>query len=114
MKFLYNAPAILYKKALIIGDTHFGIEQKLLAKGIYDQHFSDRLFEKIKSLLEETKAEKLIILGDVKDRITVLDSKTAHILAKLNMLAELIIVRGNHDGGDIPCPHGVSQNGRCH
>ena len=103
MKFLYNAPAILHKKALIIGDTHFGIEDKLRGKGIYDERFSDRIFERIKTLLQETKAEKLIILGDVKERITVLDQKTADILARLSMLAELTIVRGNHDGGIEGC-----------
>jgi putative SbcD/Mre11-related phosphoesterase len=99
MKFLYNAPAIYYKKALIIGDTHFGIESKLLSRGIYYQNFSNDIFEKIKSLLAETKAEKLIILGDVKEKITSLDAKTADILARLSLLTELIIVRGNHDGG---------------
>jgi putative SbcD/Mre11-related phosphoesterase len=99
MRFLYNAPAIYYKKALIIGDTHFGMESKLLSKGIYMQDFSDNLFEKLKSLINQTKAEKLIILGDVKEKITTLDSKTADILAKLSLLVELIIVRGNHDGG---------------
>jgi len=103
MKFLYNAPAILYRKALIIGDTHFGMEERLLAKGIYDSQFSDRLFEKIKSLLMETKAEKLILLGDVKENITTLDPKTADILARLSLLTELIIVRGNHDGGIEGC-----------
>jgi len=103
MRFLYNAPAIFHQKALIIGDTHFGIESKLLAKGIYMQDFSDRLFENIKSLLSRTKADKLIILGDVKEKITTLDSKSADILAKLGMLAELIIVRGNHDGGIEGC-----------
>ena len=103
LRFLYNAPAIYHKKALIIGDTHFGIESKLLAKGIYVQNFSDNLFEKIKSLIHQTKAEKLIILGDVKERITALDSKSADILARLSLLAELIIVRGNHDGGIEGC-----------
>jgi putative SbcD/Mre11-related phosphoesterase len=103
MRFLYNAPAIYHKKALIIGDTHFGIESKLLTKGIYMQDFSDNLFEKIKSLIKQTKAEKLIILGDVKEKITTLDSKTADILAKLGLICELIIVRGNHDGGIEGC-----------
>jgi len=103
MKFVNNAPAILHKKALIIGDTHFGMEDKLRERGIFDEQFSLRIFEKIKSLLEETKAEKLIILGDVKERITVLDQRTADILAKLSLLVELIIVRGNHDGGIEGC-----------
>jgi putative SbcD/Mre11-related phosphoesterase len=103
LRFLYNAPAIFHKKALIIGDTHFGIESKLLTKGIYMQDFSDNMFEKIKSLIKQTKAEKLIILGDAKEKITTLDSKTADILAKLGLICELIIVRGNHDGGIEGC-----------
>jgi len=103
MKFVNNAPAILHKKALIIGDTHFGMEDKLRERGIFDEQFSLRIFEKIKRLITETKAEKLIILGDVKERITVLDARTADILAKLSLLVELIIVRGNHDGGIEGC-----------
>ena len=103
MKFLHNAPAILHKKALIIGDTHFGMEDKLRERGIFDEQFSQRIFEKIKKILTETKAEKLILLGDVKERITVLDQRTADILAKLSLLVELIIVRGNHDGGIEGC-----------
>jgi len=111
MKFLYNAPAILYKKALIIGDTHFGMEQKLLSKGIHYQDFSDGLFLKIKSMIEETKAEKLIILGDVKEQVATLDPKTAGILAKLSLLTELIIVRGNHDGGIEGCGARIVSSG---
>ena len=103
MKFLYNAPAILYRKALIIGDTHFGMESKLLTRGIFYQNFSDDLFEKIKSLIRENKAEKLIILGDVKEKVAVLDNKTAGIISRLSMIAEVIIVRGNHDGGIEGC-----------
>jgi len=103
MKFLYNAPAIFHKKALIIGDTHFGVEDKLRQQGIFDERFSDRIFERIKGLLQETKAERLIILGDVKEKITVLDPRSADMLAKLGLLCELIIVRGNHDGGIEGC-----------
>jgi putative SbcD/Mre11-related phosphoesterase len=111
MKFLYNAPAILYKKALILGDTHFGIESKLLTKGIYYSNFSDDLFEKIKSLIIETKAEKLILLGDVKEKIPILDRVTANIISKLSMLAEVIIVRGNHDGGIEGCGAKIIKSG---
>jgi putative SbcD/Mre11-related phosphoesterase len=103
MRFLYNAPAIFHRKALIIGDTHFGMEDRLRQEGIFDEGFSERIFLRIKELLAETKAEKLIILGDVKERITSLDQRTAGILAKLGLLCELIIVRGNHDGGIEGC-----------
>jgi putative SbcD/Mre11-related phosphoesterase len=103
LKFIYNAPAILHGKTLIIGDTHFGMEDKLRAEGIFDERFSERIFERIKGLLEETKAERLVMLGDVKEKITMLDPRSADMISKLGMLCELIIVRGNHDGGIEGC-----------
>ncbi len=103
MKFLYNAPAILYKGALIVGDTHFGMERKLRSKGIFDMQFSMRQFERLKALIIGNKAKRLILLGDVKEDITMLDAETEGILAKLSLLCELIIVRGNHDGGIERC-----------
>jgi len=99
MKFLYNAPAILHSGALIIGDIHFGMEEKLREKGVYDENLSERIFEKIKKLLKETKAKKLIIAGDVKDNILQIDVKTSMIMKELSDLVDIIIVKGNHDGG---------------
>lgn len=103
MKFLYNAPAILHKGALIVGDTHFGIEAKLRRRGIYDEQFSMRLFSRLKELILEHGAKKLILLGDVKEDITTLDAKSEEVLAKLSLLCEIIIARGNHDGGIERC-----------
>jgi hypothetical protein len=99
VKFLYNAPAILHKGAIIVGDTHFGMEEKLRRRGIYDQGFSERLFEKLKALVLEHRAGRVIFLGDVKEEITVLDRKTADVLSKLSMMCRVTVVRGNHDGG---------------
>jgi len=103
MKFLYNAPAIVHHGALIVGDTHFGIETKMRRRGIFDEQFSMRLFQRLRELIAEHKAEKLILLGDVKEDITSLDARTEDILAKLSMLCEVIIVKGNHDGGIERC-----------
>jgi len=103
MKILYNAPAILHKGAIIVGDTHFGMEGKLRRKGIFDNQFSLRLFDKLKGLITQHKAKSLIFLGDVKEDITMLDETTEHILAKLALLCPVTIVRGNHDGGIEHC-----------
>jgi metallophosphoesterase superfamily enzyme len=103
MKFLYNAPAILHKGAIIVGDTHFGMESRLRRKGVFDEQFSLRLFSKLKELIAAHKAKKLILLGDVKEDITMLDSMTADVLARLSLLCEVTIVRGNHDGGIERC-----------
>lgn len=99
MKFLYGAPAILHHGALIIGDTHFGMEERLKERGIFDENLSNRIFERIKKLLKETKAKKLIICGDVKENILQLDNKAYAILEKLAGITDVTIVKGNHDGG---------------
>jgi putative SbcD/Mre11-related phosphoesterase len=99
MRFLYNAPAILHKGAVIVGDTHFGMEEKLRRRGIYDSGFSMRLYERLKGLVAEHRAKRVIFLGDVKEDITMLDRRTGEILSRLSMLCEVVIVRGNHDGG---------------
>lgn len=99
MKFIYDAPALLHNKALILGDTHFGMEQKLRRKGIFDEQFSQRLFEKLEALVKKHKAERVIFLGDVKEDITMLDARTRDILQRLSELCSITIVRGNHDGG---------------
>jgi putative SbcD/Mre11-related phosphoesterase len=103
MRFIYNAPAILHKGALIVGDTHFGMESKLRRRGIFDEQFSVRLFAKLRELVIGHKAKKLILLGDVKEDITTLDATTEQILAKLSLVCEVIIVKGNHDGGIERC-----------
>ncbi len=103
MKFLYNAPAILHKGAIIVGDTHFGMEEKLRRRGIFDEQFSLRQFGRLRELVVEHKAKRVIFLGDVKEDITTLDSRTEEILAKLSLLCEVVVVKGNHDGGIERC-----------
>lgn len=99
MRFLYNAPALLYRGALILGDTHFGIEERLRKNGINTSGISEQICNAIEELIDQTKAKKLILLGDVKENITTLDSTTRKVLARLKRKADVIIVRGNHDGG---------------
>ena len=99
LKFIYKKPAIKYKDALIIGDTHFGIETRLKTKGIYSENITERIVEEIVTLIKETKAKKLIIAGDVKDRIGVMDDYTIWALEEISKKAEITIVKGNHDGG---------------
>jgi putative SbcD/Mre11-related phosphoesterase len=103
MKIIYDAPAILHKGTLIVGDTHFGMEQKLRRKGVYDEQFSMRLFLRLKELIVKHKVKTLILLGDVKEEITVIDPITEQILSKLSMLCKVIVAKGNHDGGIEQC-----------
>ncbi len=99
MQFLYNAPAIFYHDAIIVGDTHFGIERKMRLRGIHYKFFSERVADKLIDLIKQKNAKKLIIIGDVKDEIGTTDEITYGVLERLSEHAELILVKGNHDGG---------------
>ncbi len=99
MKFLYNAPAVLLNNALIIGDTHFGMEKELLKKGIYDSMFSMRLAERVIELVKRVGAEEVVFLGDVKDEIGGVDEKSREALEAIRAHAKITVIKGNHDGG---------------
>lgn len=99
MRFVYGEPAVLHKGALILGDTHFGIEQKLERKGVHYSGISDHVLQKLLSLIKRTGAKRLIILGDVKENITGVDWMTRNIFARLQKQIHVTVVRGNHDGG---------------
>ena len=99
MRFIANQAALFHRGALIIGDTHFGMEYHLKEKGIHYQDVSESILEKILLLISETKAKRLIILGDVKEPIMHVDAITKRILEKLQEQTRVTIVRGNHDGG---------------
>jgi len=79
------------------------MEERLRRRGIHDSQFSMREFERLKGLIARHRAKRLILLGDVKEDITMLDGTTEQILAKLSMLCRVTIVRGNHDGGIERC-----------
>ena len=98
MRFIYNQPVLYHLGAIIIGDTHFGIEDRLKGSGLHYSHISDRISDKIILLAKKTRAKKLIILGDVKENILHVDAITENIFIKLQKLISVTVVRGNHDG----------------
>lgn len=99
LKFLYESPAIVLGSSLIIGDTHFGIEEKMKKKGVFDKTFSLRMSQNIIDLLEQNNCDEVIFLGDVKENITQIDNYAFQSLEKISKVAKITIVRGNHDGG---------------
>jgi len=99
MKFIQNAPAIIHKDAIIVSDTHFGIESRLREKGIYQSNFSLHLCDKLIALAKKHKKKKIIIVGDVKENITSVENETRAALAKLVDACKVQVVKGNHDGG---------------
>lgn len=103
MQILWEKPALLLEDAVIIGDLHIGLEQTLSYKGVHLPSSTTRMQEKIISIIKESKAKKLILLGDLKHRIASVSQQEAkeipEFLETLSSHAEIIIVLGNHDGG---------------
>ncbi|MGC8478489.1 MAG: metallophosphoesterase [Candidatus Micrarchaeia archaeon] len=104
IKFVYNEPALLIgsgrSKALVIGDLHIGVEQKLKGKGVHLYQFASRMAQKVSLLLKEFKAKRLILLGDIKESILYPEEVEAKAIrqffSELSQY-EIKIAGGNHD-----------------
>ncbi|MFP4116457.1 MAG: metallophosphoesterase [Candidatus Aenigmatarchaeota archaeon] len=106
MKFLKERPALLLeeldKRTLVIADLHLGLEYEIYKKGISIPPRVDKQKERINDLVEETKAEGIILLGDVKHNVprTSISEKERlpEFFKELSEKVDVTIVKGNHDG----------------
>jgi len=106
IQFLTDEPALLikdrtYGKILVIADIHLGIENELYNNGIVIAPQSKKLFDKIDDLIKLTKADKLVIIGDLKHKIPGITFRELKELPKfmepLSEKVDVILVKGNHD-----------------
>lgn len=103
MKFLTNQPALLLRgRVLVIADLHLGIEYEFRKAGIRLPHQTEKLLEKTKTLIRQTRAKKMIILGDVKHTVLGLsfqeEREVPHFLNRLDSIVQVEVIPGNHDG----------------
>jgi len=100
IKFVVSKPALIVEDNLVIGDLHIGLEEKLAERGINIEDLSQRMGREARMIFDESKAKRIIILGDVKDSITyptrVGYSKLRDFFNELKGI-EIIILKGNHD-----------------
>lgn len=97
----YPAAFITDKKILVISDTHIGIEYKLGQSGIRIHKQIEKFKDILDKLIVITKAETLIILGDVKYKVpgaTIQELKDIpKFLEYLSTKVKVLICKGNHD-----------------
>ncbi|MGB9732987.1 MAG: metallophosphoesterase [Candidatus Micrarchaeia archaeon] len=100
IKFVVGKPALLVEKSLVIGDLHLGIEEKLEKKGINIGSLSHSMGAEARKIFEESGAERMVILGDVKDEIGYPTkagySSMREFFGELSRI-RITIVKGNHD-----------------
>ena len=103
IKFL-TEPAILLEpdKILVIADIHLGIEYEIFRAGVKIPSQTEKIQDKIDSLIKQTKAKQLIILGDIKHNIPITSWQETQEIPKflehLSKKIKVTIVKGNHDG----------------
>jgi len=99
MKIIWNERAVFLEElsAVIIADLHIGYEDELREKGVIVPSQWKKMRDRIESIMKKTKADKLIILGDIKHNIL----RTPRYVREFfeDMPYEIIAVKGNHDGG---------------
>jgi putative SbcD/Mre11-related phosphoesterase len=101
--FVTGKPALLIGRALVIADLHIGAERDYRAAGIAMPSKTPEMGAEIAALIRQTRAKRLIILGDVKHRVAGAsfqeERELPAFLGALSKLASLELVPGNHDGG---------------
>lgn len=99
-------------RVLVVADLHIGYEKELSTQGVHVPPQSRRLLQRLSKLREETRAEYLLLLGDVKHSISRAESEelreVREFLKKLREQVPVGIVVGNHDGGlSTVVPEGI-------
>lgn len=102
---LPDVPALLLegrRRWACIVDLHIGIEAALRASGFNVPSQMPAMLSTMESLASH--ADRLLILGDVKHRITHMsrreDREVGHVMKRLMQVFQAIVITpGNHDGG---------------
>ena len=87
---------------IAIADLHLGLEASMNSRGHYIPEFQlDDIKEELELLKEETKSDRILINGDLKNQFSTSYSEKREISELLDFLTErfedIIIIEGNHD-----------------
>lgn len=106
MEFIGDGPALVIEggqRILVVADLHFGIEADLAAHGLHFKSRSERRLERLHKVIDTTKPDALVLLGDVKHSIPSLTwqehNELPKILDSLRTRVPLHVFPGNHDIG---------------
>jgi putative SbcD/Mre11-related phosphoesterase len=101
--FVTGERALKIGKSLMVADLHIGIEYKYRREGIAMPSQSGRLIQRLESLVRKTRAKRLVILGDVKDKVPGTsfqeEREIPAFFRRLLEVVEVEVTPGNHDAG---------------
>ena len=108
LKVVPGEAALVFKEheecTLLISDLHLGLEKELARKGFRLPPYSNKIMDRINSLAERYRANRIIVLGDVKHSIVKVEDIDWNVVpwffeTLLDVFASVEVVPGNHDGG---------------
>ena len=107
MEPIWNAPALAFdcdgKRWLAISELHIGMESGLARRGAFLRTRTATMSAALSALVAQSKARRLLILGDVKDRVHGTSPQERRdvptFFSALHDLEQVLITRGNHDAG---------------
>jgi Predicted ICC-like phosphoesterases len=104
IRFVYEEPAVVVeddgKRYLVVGDLHIGAERRFRQRGINIYKNEERMADKIKKIAKEFKAERIVLLGDIKESILYPDVQERKSIKDFFYRLEgmeMEVLRGNHD-----------------
>jgi uncharacterized protein len=106
-----DQPALLLERKeeriLVVADLHLGWEVTLARQGIHVPSQVPRLMEKIRKIVEDTHADRLILLGDVKHAVAKVELEEWKYVPEffegiVEVVSKVEVVPGNHDGNLEP------------
>jgi putative SbcD/Mre11-related phosphoesterase len=102
IRFVTGKPALVIDRTLVIADLHIGIDYEYWKSGIKILPYMERMMPELEKLIRNNKAEKLMILGDVKHKVPGTSWQEIKELPEFfryfRKLVDIEIVPGNHDG----------------
>jgi hypothetical protein len=100
---LIHEPALTVDGSLVVADIHIGVEHELSQSGINIPTQVQRRIDRMLRYLEDTKAHRVILLGDIKHNVPWTSryerEDISHFLRSIAERATVDIVLGNHDSG---------------
>lgn len=88
---------------LLISDLHLGLEKEMAKKGFRVPSYTVKMVDRIRNLAETHRAEKIVVLGDVKHSVGRVEDIDWGVVpwffeTMLDLFPAVEVVPGNHDG----------------
>ncbi len=103
-----GSPALTFtvgdKSVLVVADLHLGLEDELAMKGVSIPDLSARVAQEFIRLVRGLSPDIVVLLGDVKHGVGLPSPRVRRLVREilcdlLEVVAEVHIIKGNHDGG---------------